>query len=133
MPFENLMRSATEKLRNLQFQLLDEGGGERHGAWEWTWIKPRDGGGHCYASLGAVELGPGSYRIEVWAGADNEVHFGRYLVKAFPDVGDNASQIGEQSQIVEGLVEAANRASVLSNAALTDSYLRRITSPYRVK
>jgi hypothetical protein len=127
MPLKDLVQSATEKLKKLKFEALDEGGGERHGAWEWTWVGPRNGGGHCYASLGAVELAAGKYLMEVRAGADNGLRFGRCLVSKFPDIKDLGSQTSHLDDIVESVLEAAKLASTLSDADLTDYYDRRTT------
>jgi len=127
MPFENLVQSVTEQLKKLKFEALDEGGGERHGAWEWTWVRPRTGRGHCYASLGAVELAPGEYRMDMWAGADNGLRFGRRLVREFPSIRGRDLQPNGLEQIVESVLEAAKQASTLSDAALTDNYVRRTT------
>lgn len=39
MPLEKLWHTAQSNLDKQSFRPMDEGGGERHGTWEWTWIK----------------------------------------------------------------------------------------------
>ena len=77
----------------------------------------------CYATLAA--LGPlgGVYSLEVSAGADDTQHYGRFLVRQFPAVLDTASNPAVFNEIVEALVVAANQASTLTAAELTQSYV----------
>jgi hypothetical protein len=125
MPFESLNEIATTTLKEaISFEPLDPGGGDRHGAWEWTWIRPRDGGGTCYATLAA--LGPlgGVYDLEVSAGADDASRFGKFLVREFPHVAEPDSNSKIFSEIVEALVIAAKKATVLAAPDLTQNYVR---------
>lgn len=124
MTFENLAQSATERLGKLKFEPLDEGGGERHGAWEWTWVKPRDGGGRCYTSLSAVKLVAGPFTIEVRAGADNGLRFGRVQGRKFEAVADSDLSEGLSNTILSRLEGAAEKACRLSEDDLKDSYPR---------
>lgn len=125
MPFEKLISQATVGLTTAGFAPLDEGGGERHGAWEWVWSKPRGAKGHSYVTLAALDPAPGFYFIEVWAGADNGVHFGRYLVSRFPASRVEAIQTEESvTNIVDTLKNAAEIATVLTDTDLTGTYVR---------
>jgi hypothetical protein len=119
MPVEELVQEATQRLQAFGFQPLDEGGGERHGAFEWMWVKLRGEKGHSYVSLSDSETAGGVHRIQVWAGADNGVRFGRYLVREF-----SSSLDGNRDVIVESLEEAARRATALPDVTLTETYLR---------
>src|SRR5918992_868560 len=104
--------------RNSGVKPLDEGGGERHGAFEWTWVKPRRKG-HSYVSLSDFEAVDGTQKVQVWAGADNGVRFGRYLVREFPNFLDR-----ERDAVVKSLEEAANHAVTLPDITLTGTYIR---------
>ena len=126
MLFEELARSATERLLHKEFYLLDEGMVERHGAWEWTWVKRREGAGHCYASLGVVGVEPDQYNLEIWTGADNLVRFRRFVVREFLGVRDDDLSEPAQNQVLEALEDAANTALALSDSDLTDSYIKPV-------
>ena len=128
MPLQELIEQATKKLQKLGFSSLDQRvdedrvGGERHGGWDWTWVKLRDQM-RSYVSLTEIDAVDGTHRVQVWAGADNSVHFGRYLVREFPWYSDTDA---DKNAVVESLGEAARRATVLSDATLTGTYIQPI-------
>jgi hypothetical protein len=127
MPFAGLIHKTTEILKNSKFEPLDEGGGERHGAWEWVWVRRRDGVGNYYVSLSAVESAGATYHMEVWAGADDNTHFGRCLVREFPSIRDDKSGEPLWDEVLQSLGEAASRASGLAITDLTGTYVKEIT------
>ena len=113
--------------RNCRIQALgelDEEAGERHGALEWTWVKPREAGGYSYASLGAVEFEPDIYTVEIWTGADTTRHFCRHLVRQFLGVPHDDLREPIHNQILEGLKQAADRATAFSDSDLTETYIK---------
>ena len=122
MPLEELIKQATKRLQEFGFSPLDEGGGERHGAWDWTWVKPRNKR-RSYVSLSEIDAVDGTHKVQVWAGADNSVRFGRYLVREFPRYSDTDA---DKNSVVESLGEAASRATALSDATLSETYIQPI-------
>jgi len=66
-------------LHDDNFNEIDRGGGDRHGVWEWSWVR-RDENRHVYISLGGRSLPNDILSFEVWACADDGRRFGRMLI-----------------------------------------------------
>lgn len=122
-----LIRHVTEVLTGSKLQPLDEGGGERHGAWEWTWVGPRADGraGRAYVTVAALE-NDGSYDLEVWAGADDGLHFVRQLVREFSSVRVEPIGTMQTLNIAKSVKAAAEHAIALRDESLTGTYLTRM-------
>lgn len=84
MLMEQLVAEATFRLRERGFLPLDEGGGERYGVWEWTWVRS-DSSATFFVSLCALERQPDAYDIEVWSDAGVGIQE-RLLLRASKDI-----------------------------------------------
>lgn len=99
--FEKLSREATVRLGKSGFKELNKGS-ERHGAFEWSWLRERDET-RCYVLFGVVEDTPGTYEVDVWAGADDGQHFGRLEIMS-------PTRDAKDEDIIFALEQAAQRA-----------------------
>jgi hypothetical protein len=119
------------------YSILDQG--ERHGSYEWTWAAQSEqairyalepGELRRFVSLAITplqDLGP-PFIVEVWAGADDDGRFGRYLVARWNNVTLDEILGGVlKNDLSTTLEHAAVRADSLKPRDLLDTRLTTTT------
>ncbi|GEM_PF-4822725 len=126
MPLNDVINWITGLVKKHGFIPMDDGGAERHGAWEWTWLKARHSG-HAYITLAALECEPGTYRVQIWAGTDDSNHFARHLVRELSSLREvtlfTDTDFKIRKAIIESIDEAAIYSMTVPASSLTGSYL----------
>lgn len=108
VPLSKLTQAATDRLaKQLDFVVLDQGA-ERHGAWEWSWAR-RDAARAYHVTLGALEVAPKTYRLEVWACVDDGTRYGKALVGEIDATEDDILE-KDPEPVLQILVSAAKQA-----------------------
>jgi hypothetical protein len=82
VPLEKLVLTAGQEiLGTADYQMVDYGGGDRHGAWEWMWRKSH-GPRRVAVTISVAETDGESDAcdIEVWAGCEERLRFGRVRI-----------------------------------------------------
>src|SRR5438034_1419821 len=83
-PLERLIPPVDDELQSLGFDPLDQFdgavGGERHGAWDWTWFHSDHGWRTRFVRILADEPSPGLSAVQIWAAASTPSSFGQQLI-----------------------------------------------------
>ena len=92
-PLEKLVITAAE--HGLPgYQIVDDIGGDRHGAWEWMWWR-RHGDRRLTVTIAVAASGEEAiyYDLEVWAGAEQRLRFGRVRIGEISRIPDRESDL----------------------------------------
>lgn len=102
----------------------DDHGGDRHGAWEWTYVaRTRQPERYAYVTIGVLETREYLFALEVWAGAGDRRGFGRNLVGRIEDVSPNR-YTERQQEFVRFLSFAAYQAHHFPESEMWPVYAR---------
>ncbi len=112
VPLQKLTSIATDRLaKEMGFGVRDRGG-QRYGAWEWSWVR-RQGSSAYYVTLGALEAGDHTYRIEVGASADDGPSHGKQQAGTLgPTPSDKLES--DPEPVVQMLLNAAKQTLTVS-------------------
>src|SRR5256885_1687543 len=106
-PLEKLVITAAENSLP-GYRIVDDTGGDRHGAWEWMWWR-RYGDRRLTVTIAVAASGGETtiyYDLEVWAGAEQGLRFGRARIGEISRIPDRESDAAVSVQLTR-LVEAA--------------------------